>query len=239
MSLSQPRNTSNPVKKFLQWKATENVLSYYDKEQETSVLVDLPVSFILLDTLSTIRGRSTELKGNIVANEVRNISKDELAVFCYSKDSRGIKKKVEIAKGVYKEIKETVKSKGGTFCVSAYVALINEDKLELANIAFTTSSLIPYIEARCEDDGKIITISKNDNLLKNGGIKYYSPTISKGEKASTKLLKEAIELDKELQEYLKNYFSYNELSKEATDLKIIADPENEVFFDDALLNFSE
>ena len=107
--------TTNPASKFFEWKSNEKTFAYYDKETKTNVSVELPFKFLVLDELHTVKGWNDATESGIYANEVKFISRDEMVV----KPFKGN----EIARGLYKDIKEKAKAAGGHYVKSIYIML--------------------------------------------------------------------------------------------------------------------
>lgn len=112
-AFTQP--TTNPAGKFFEWKSNEKTFVYFDKETKVNVTVPLPFKFLVLDELHTIKGWNDATESGIYANEVKFISRDELVV----KPFKGN----EIARGLYKDIKEKAKAAGGHYVKSIYIML--------------------------------------------------------------------------------------------------------------------
>jgi hypothetical protein len=112
-AFTQP--TTNPAGKFFEWKSNEKTFVYFDKETKTNVTVPLPFKFLVLDELHTIKGWNDATESGIYANEVKFISRDEMVV----KPFKGN----EIARGLYKDIKEKAKAAGGHYVKSIYIML--------------------------------------------------------------------------------------------------------------------
>ena len=112
-AFTQP--TTNPAGKFFEWKSNEKTFVYFDKETKTNVTVPLPFKFLVLDELHTIKGWNDATESGIYANEVKFISRDEMVV----KPFKGN----EIARGLYKDIKEKAKAAGGHYIKSIYIML--------------------------------------------------------------------------------------------------------------------
>lgn len=207
MSLSNPRQSTNPATKFIEWKGGDGILSFYDKENKQNIEIELPINFIVLDQLSTIKGYSDEYNGSIISNEVRATRKEDLKVVAYGKDKNGNKKTTVIAEGKYEDIKGTVAQSGGKYSKSVYAVIIDaKNNLDLVNFQFNGSSLMPFINANINDDGSVISLSKNPEVKKKGKTEYYEPEIKKIGKAPEKILLQAVEIDKKLQEYFMSYF---------------------------------
>ena len=112
-AFTQP--TTNPAGKFFEWKSNEKTFVYFDKETKTNVTVPLPFKFLVLDELHTIKGWNDATESGIYANEIKFISRDEMVV----KPFKGN----EIARGLYKDIKEKAKAAGGHYVKSIYIML--------------------------------------------------------------------------------------------------------------------
>jgi hypothetical protein len=201
MSLSNPQTNQNPATKFIDWKGSEGYFKYYNKETKEDIRLESPLYIIVLDQLSTITGYSDEMQSGIWSNEVRLTAKEEFFV----KTKQGVQ-----AKGLYQTIKPQIVQMGGKYAKSVYAVLISGDKentkLDLVNFKFYGSSLSPFIEAKIGDTGEVILLEQNPEIKKKGATKYYEPKITKLQKRED-ILEKAINLDKELQEYLQAYFS--------------------------------
>ena len=121
---------SNPATKFIDWKSDDKCFSFYNKETRTNEQIPLPFKFLVLDELHTIKGWNEATSSAIYSNEVKYISKEPMTV----KPFKGN----EIAKGLYKDIKDKVVSAGGHYTKSIYIML--EDGL-LANIQLKGSAV--------------------------------------------------------------------------------------------------
>lgn len=205
MSLSNPRGT-NPTKKFIEWSGSTGNFKYYDKEQCVNVQIKEPLYIVPLDVFSTIKGYHDASNSGIYSNEVRFLSKDVLAVRSF--------KGGEIAKGLYSEIKG--KLEGGKFSKSLYAAnIIPKGKgqlpeIELVNVCFTGSALGVFIDAKINvDSGEIIVLSPSIEEKKKGNTKYFEPVIKK-DKKRLDILEMCIQLDVELQEYMKIHLASSE-----------------------------
>ena len=138
---------SNPATKFISWKSNDKCFSYFDKaiaeslkgasddeiKEKANVKIPLPFRFLVLEELASVKGWSDALTGNIISNEVKFISKEIMTAKCYHKNAKGERSTTEIAKGLYKDIKDRVNTAGAKYHKSVYVML--EDG-SLANIQF-------------------------------------------------------------------------------------------------------
>lgn len=196
-AFAQPQ--SNPATKFFDWKSNDKCFSYYDKEQQTSVQVPLPFKFLVLDELHAIKGWNDPTSSGIFSNEVKLISKETMTV----KPFKGN----EIAKGLYKDIKEKVQAAGGHYVKSIYIML--EDGT-LANIQLKGAAVQKWGEFtqktrnRLPDEWVVV-----DGVIdgKKGAVKFYTPDF--------KFLKSLSETESEmaddcfntLENYLKTYLT--------------------------------
>ena len=127
-AFAQPQ--SNPAKMFIEWKSNSKCFEYYDKEKKEKVQIQLPFKFLVLDELHTVSGWNDASGSGIYSNEVKYISKEVMTV----KPFKGN----EIAKGLYKDIKDKIVAAGGHYVKSIYVML--EDGT-LANLQLKGSAV--------------------------------------------------------------------------------------------------
>lgn len=207
-AFTQPQ--SNPATKFLSWKSNDKCFSYYDKETETNVQVDLPFKFLTLDELASVKGWSDSLTGQIISNEVKYISKEVITAKCYHKNVKGEKTSTEIAKGIYKDIKEKVNSAGAKYHKSIYVML--EDG-SLANIQLKGASVQKWGEftqktkSRLPDEWVIVEKAIDG---KKGAVKFTTPDFKFFKTLSDDEAVNADNCFNELESYLKTYLSKSE-----------------------------
>jgi len=197
----------NPATKFLNWKSNDKAFSYYDKEKEENVLIQLPFKFLFLDQLQSVKGWSDALSGQIISNEVKTVSDQELTAVCYHKNVKGESTKTTIAKGLYKDIKDAVVSAGAKYHKSIYVML--EDGT-LANIQLKGACVKEWgdffnrSKKRLADEWVIV---KKVNDGKKGAVKFTTPNFeferSLTEDESLQADSVFDELDAYLQSYLK------------------------------------
>ena len=124
MSRSNP-TVKNPATRFFQWRGGAEAfkakdgkttheggrVTWYDKEAQQENEMALPMTFIVLDELTTITGYSEKDQSGFWSNEVRNLSNEKLIV----KTKSGT-----VARGVYGDISENIKGRGAKYAVSAY-----------------------------------------------------------------------------------------------------------------------
>ena len=188
---------SNPATKFLDWKSNDKCFEYYDKEKQEKVSVALPFKFLVLEELHTIKGWNDASSSGIFSNEVKFISKEIMTV----KPFKGN----EIAKGLYKDIKEKIVSAGGHYVKSIYIML--EDG-SLANLQLKGSAVQKWGEFTQKTRNRLpdewVQVSKAIEG-KKGAVKFFTPDFS-FERSITEV--EAMQADEAfniLETYLKAY----------------------------------
>jgi hypothetical protein len=188
---------SNPATKFFDWKSNDKCFSYYDKEKQENVLVPLPFKFLVLDELHAIKGWNDATSSGIFSNEVKFISKEPMTV----KPFKGN----EIAKGLYKDIKDKVQAAGGHYVKSIYIML--EDG-SLANIQLKGAAVQKWGEFTAKTrqrlpDEWVIVESVVDG--KKGAVKFYTPDFKFERSISDTEADLADEAFNVLETYLKTY----------------------------------
>ena len=139
MNRSDVQDLKNPARLFLQWDGKNGGFTHFDKtkgEKGEKVRVELPLKFLVLDTLSTIKGYNAKEKVGFWSNEIRDISKDILVV----RTKSGVS-----AKGTYTEVSSHKNCKGIKFCQSVYIATKIEDNSIIANIQMMGAALSSWI----------------------------------------------------------------------------------------------
>lgn len=199
MSLSNQSSTVSPAKHFLRVKSGS--VNYYDKESQQNIDVPVPLSFVVLDQLATVKGWSDNDQSGYWSNEVKSAGQDAITV----RTSKG-----EKATGIWKDIKTNPAVAGAKFNASVYIAAPGREGLEIQNIAFSGASLNAWIEFVNANKG--VTRGKNKVTItgfsdeKKGAVKYQVPVFEAVEITEEELA-QATELDKELQVYLEGYFA--------------------------------
>ena len=194
-AFAQPQ--SNPSKKFLKWKSNDKCFEYWDKEEKKNVTVSLPFKFLVLDEMHTISGWNDATSSGIYSNEVKYISKEIMTV----KPFKGN----EIAKGLYKEIKERVQAAGGYYVKSIYIMLSDGT---LANIQLKGSAVQAWGEftqksrARLSDEWVEVSSAREG---KKGAVKFYVPEFKYSKSLTAKESEDADLVFNVLEAYLKAY----------------------------------
>ena len=188
---------SNPSTKFLQWKSNEKCFEFYNKEKQEKVSVPLPFKFLVLDEMHTVSGWNDASSSGIFSNEVKFISKEVMTV----KPFKGN----EIAKGLYKDIKEKIVAAGGHYVKSIYIML--EDG-SLANLQLKGSAVQKWGEFtqktrnRLPDEWVQVTKAIEG---KKGAVKFFTPDFSFERSITEDEAMQADEAFNILETYLKAY----------------------------------
>jgi predicted RNase H-like HicB family nuclease len=199
-AFQQPQ--TNPSQKFIEWKSNDKGFSYYDKETKENVAIPLPFKFLVLDELHTVKGWNDASSSQINSNEVKFISRDEMIV----KPFKGN----EIAKGLYKDIKEKIKAAGGHYVKSVYCML--EDG-SIANLQLKGGACQSYgdftakTRSRLTDEWVVVDKAIDG---KKGAIKYTTPGFAFNKSLSESEADLADEAYNVLEAYLKTYLTKSE-----------------------------
>ena len=197
--------SSNPATKFLQWKSNDKCFAYYDKEKGENVQVPLPFKFQFLEHFSTIKGWNDATETGIYSNEIMFTSKEELDVKTF--------KGVEIAKGLYKDIRSKVRDAGGKYHRSVYV--LNEYgnivNIQMKGAVVSAYSVFMDGDSKTGIKGHKHLIENNWVVvnkfqeLKKGATKYSVPIFEVGSVFTDSEFKLANEKYKEIENYFDNY----------------------------------
>jgi hypothetical protein len=196
-AFSQPQ--TNPATKFIDWKSNDKCFSFYDRETSANVQIPLPFKFLVLEELHTVKGWNDASSSQINSNEVKFISRDEMTV----KPFKGN----EIAKGLYKDIKEKIKAAGGHYVKSVYCML--EDG-SIANLQLKGAACQSYgdftakTRSRLTDEWVVVAKAIDG---KKGAVKYTTPGFAFDKSLSESEADLADEAFNTLEAYLKTYLS--------------------------------
>lgn len=196
MSLSQERPT-NPATRFLTVKSGSVI--YYDKENQQNVEVPTPFEFVVLDQLATIKGWSDADESGYWSNEVRKVGSDTLTV----RTSKGQK-----ASGVWRDIKGDANVASAKYHASIYIAHKSANGMAIANLSLKGAALNAWIEFTQKNrvnNSKVVLSGWADG--KKGAVSYKVPVFEAVPLTDAEK-QEAVTLDKELQAYFNEYFSY-------------------------------
>jgi len=159
MGLLDNQGVKNPAKKFIRFSGKTGRFNYWDGEK--NVDVEYPVSFVALSDLASVSGGYTDSQGKYVSI-YSNMVTDQRHILTV-KDQKG----TPIARGVWAEIKDKVKSSGGKFCINTLAVMDDE----IVCFQFTGSSLSAWIN---KPKGDMIVCDSNSQE-KKGAVTYYVP----------------------------------------------------------------
>ena len=223
MSRSNQNNNSgnaNPCKYFIDWKNGSFV--YYDKEAGENVDLGYNITFLVLDQLSTIKGWHDASESGIWSNEVRDTRTETMNVKAFKV------KGGDLVSGLYSDIKDKVKSLGGKYVRSMYVAMkVDGDTLELANLQLKGAALAEwsafYNDNRNEIYDAAVEVTGSD-ARKKGATKFNVPIFAL-KKVSEETNETAKSLDTVLQNYLSGYLlgQHLETKEQVSDTEPVED----------------
>lgn len=212
MSRSNPTdNSPNPATRWFEWDGSAGNIRYYDKATKANVTVPIPFTFMLLDQLATIKGWHDQSESGIFSNEVKDTRAEPFVVRAFQGGT--------LAEGFYKNIRDRVIALGGHFTTNCYIAykVDSAGTLDIGSLQFKGAALSAWMEftknSRADLYKKAVRL---DGRIegKKGKIFFQTPTfglIPISEEAD----KQATELDKVLQEYLKGYFGRTRIEQAA------------------------
>lgn len=211
MSRSNPtEGTAHISTRWVEYKGDIGEFSYYDKEvtnedgtKGANVSLGQKFTFLWLDETFTITGY-IEGGGGVVSNEIKRIREDVLTVrqfksgntFSGNWDKTTPAGEAFIAK---------VKSIGGKFTANLYIAYKAGDELKIGVLQLKGAAYSKWSEFFRANKDAVRTgaVSVSEHLDgKKGAVKFKTP-VFKVVKTSEESDKAAIELDKQLQEFLK------------------------------------
>lgn len=142
MSRTKPRTTggSNPIRKYVNFSGTEGVFKYWDKDKKENVVLE-SIEVTVLDVRNSISGYCEAESCGITSNLVGNTSKEDLTVSLIQEG-----KLKQIAKGLYKDIKNEVVKYGGKFTNNILCLADLGEGEEVINIQLSGVGLTSWIE---------------------------------------------------------------------------------------------
>lgn len=205
MSRSNNTEVTNPAKRFYEWNGDKGGFRYFDRTKAdegkgikgVNIVVPLPFRFIVLDTLSTIKGYSDDDKSGFWSNEIRDIKTETLVV----RTKKGV-----CAKGVYDVVIKDRNCTGAKYCQSVYIAYKNGSVMEICNVQMVGAALSAWIDFRKKNKVFECAVEVATMLQAQKGKTIYQMPVFKAIKVSPESDAEAKKLDVELQSFLIAYF---------------------------------
>lgn len=208
MSRSNNTDLINPAQKYYEWVGSKGCLKYFDKskgENGEQVLVNLPFTFLVLDRLSSIKGFSDADQSGFWSNEIRDIKRDTLNV----RTKKGL-----VASGTYSSL-VPILNQGACYNQSVYIAIKEKEDFIIANLAIHGSAIGEWIKiCKGKDIYKYAITIASATPMKKGATNYFTPVFKLNPKITEQAENRCIQLDKELQEYLKAYFNKNKAEEQ-------------------------
>jgi hypothetical protein len=214
--LKRPTTTSeNPSKKFIGWKSNDKKFSYYDKEKKENTEIELPFKFLFLEQYHKMSGWNNASDSRIYSNEVYSIGKETLNVKSF--------KGGEIASGLYRDVKDSIKNAGAVYMRSIYIML---ESGEIANLELKGSAVAKYSDFYNDNkhllDNQWIEVNKAIDG-KKGAVKFSTPDFTIGGNITKAQDKTATEVATILETYMDSYFNKDSEPIEAVEEEIIED----------------
>jgi len=218
MSRSNPNDTvQNPATRWINWSGSKGVLTFYNKEKKEDVEIGDKFSFLLLDTLASIRGWHEASESGIYSNEVRDTRSERLLVKAFKGGT--------LAEGFYSDIKDKIVAAGGGYNSNLYIAYREAGEFKLGALVLKGAALSAWMEfskanKKALNEGAIQINGSEDG--KKGSVKFKTPkffALTANEETNAA----AIKLDQEiLQPYLKAYLA----KKKAEQVDVEPEPED-------------
>ncbi|MBO9615590.1 MAG: hypothetical protein J7619_23035 [Dyadobacter sp.] len=192
--------TQNPASCFLEWRSDEGTFSFWDKDSETRVPIDLPLRFLVLKQMIRITGFDEIRQQGIYSNEVKDIR--------YSPFNVRYQDGTPLAKGLYSEIKPTLKAAMAQYSKSIYAM---SEKGELICIRIKGQGLMSWENSigkggqRWQDEWVSVADFETREHNRDGQTETYSVPIFKFDGS---LGKDQDEYAEGLYEQIDTYFKF-------------------------------
>jgi len=174
MSILDERQSriKSPVKYYIEFK--HGSWRYWDAAQSASIQIP-SLSFICVDVRSSVGGWSDEHESSIYSNMVKDLS-EPLSI------KTGKKVRVDLVKGVYKEIKSQIAALGGKFVSNVFALADIEGVFVPVNIQFSGASLRDWMEFVNQEKMfnvyTYLVTGVPGEEQKKGSVKYFTPSFS-------------------------------------------------------------
>jgi hypothetical protein len=203
MSRSNQQQLNDPATKILRWTSEKGCFQVYDRESGEKNDLKIPVSFVVLDELQSVKGWSTKYDGGIYANLWRGNEPGFFKV----KVNQGGGNDFPIV-GHWKSIKDRVENEGGKWVKVIYAMMKSKSGgYETVRIDLHGTVAYSFGLIKGSMDGAIVIKETyvDEKLQKKLRKEFLFPKFEKM-KINDDVEQQAIIKDKELQEYLNDYF---------------------------------
>jgi len=200
----------NPAKYFAEWKSDKKGFEYYDKVNKTRVLIPLPFTFIPLERCISVKGYNEPEQASYSSNELKHDNALK-GVFTVRKYDNAIKKSSVFKAGKYEDIKIECKSRSAKWTESIYIAVKGENgKLELANLQLNGSGITHWFDFTKNNNIFAGAVSVKKTTTEKKGKNEYLAPVFEFIKIKPETDIEAAVLQKQILEYLDDYYKKNE-----------------------------
>lgn len=207
---------SKPADIYLKFKSGEKGFEGWNHKANEKVLIDEPFKFAVVSEYHTVSGYNNQHRTGVFSNEVQHIGKDPLIIRTWKPEGN------IVAEGIWKETKPVSEAQGGYYTKSIYA--VHEDGTPI-NLQVSRSAVQAW-SAFCKDfGGGYDNPNFNDHWvefsgvqeMKNGSINYCVPIFSVGKKFTAKQDEMIMAQAKDIENYMKAYFSVVEEPELETD----------------------
>ena len=219
MSRSNPQESAaHPSKRWVEYNGEFGTFKFYDKEaikedgsKGENINLGAKFMFLYLDTTYTVTGWSEANGCGLYGTEVKDISNGILTV-------KPFKGNNDPKIGTWNDIKNEVKAMGGKFTANIYMASkgksgeLEISVLQLKGSAYAAWNEFTKSKGKAIYDGAIKVASHKDG--KKGSVTFKTPIFGMME-VSPESNTAAVELDKELQNFLKEKLAQVPVKQEA------------------------
>ena len=147
---SEIKGSSHPCTKWLDWNSEKGALSFWDKDKEQRSMLPVGFKILWLKENHKVGGYNGDKECGINSNEIQDLKSEILEVSFFDKS------RTSIAKGLYKDIKPTVKESQGKYVKCLYG--LTESK-NIVCINLSGASLMEFMEFSK-------TLKNNDRMSK-------------------------------------------------------------------------
>lgn len=202
MSRTNPEQTlSSPVQVNVTFNGADGKWVFYDKETREQEVKD-KLFFIYLTRMHSVDGFNEKENTGIYANQVSNLQKEELKVKMRGHGT--------VAEGLWADIKDEIKEKGGKYAQITYGMLVPEKKM--ARITLSGESVSAWFEFVQKQGGQkhvdesdyvCMCDTKNNEAKKRGSVNYNRPLFEAKDITKDKkgLLADAYTMTTEIEAY--------------------------------------
>lgn len=203
---------TNPVTHFIEWKSGQGEFIFFDKNKNSKVSLGSDIHCLVLSQMSTVRGWTTadkKKKSNaLISNEVANTKTQDFVVREYGTGPTGENVSSVVVTGNW------VQDIRGKFPVKFYSSLYGVCVIDgvdrLVNIRIGGTGLSSLIKAKIRpEDGFVVSFKKGEANT-TGMVTYHELDISQSSDVNPELTKNVMAHYKTLNDYLNQYFSYDE-----------------------------